>query len=243
MSDEETMNVDQVVDQPAQEVVQSADSGEAHNVRQDETNEVETRKRNDVDYNWNEARRKMQELERRAQEQDELIARLSRKDAPVDDDLEKLSDDDIITVAQHKKMAAKIAKQVAEEVVKQREASTMEDRLINKFPDYNQVVTAENIELLKQTEPELALSLHSLREDPYAQAIAAYKLMKKTGISQPKVASNEKKKALENIQKPVSVQSIAKQSGIENAHAFEGGLTKELKNQLYAEMCQAIKNG
>lgn len=242
MSEEEKSNVEQVTDQPAQEVVQPTESDETHNDRQEEAQPSQQPRRTDVDYNWNEARRKMQELERRAQEQDALIARLSRP-APVEDDLEKLSDDDIITVKQHKQMAAKIAKQVAEEVVKQREAATMEERLANKFPDYDQVVTADSIELLKKTEPELALSLQSLAHDPYAQAVAAYKLMKKTGIGQPKQQTDEKKRAMENIKKPVSVQTVSKQSAIGSAHAFENGLTPEIKKQLYAEMQQAARNG
>ena len=240
MPDEEKESVEPAT-QP--EVTQSTESDETHDVRQEEAKEVEQRKRNDVDYNWNEARRKMQELERRAQDQDELIARLSRRDAPVEDDLSKLSKDDIITVEQHEKLTAKIAKQVAEEVHRQHEASTMEERLVNKYPDYNQVVTAENIEILKQTEPELALSLHSSGHNPYAQAVAAYKIMKKTGTGQPKPVSNERKRALENVQKPVSVQSVSKSGGIENAHAFEGGLTPELRKQYYADMQRAIKAG
>jgi hypothetical protein len=240
VSDEEKSNVETVIDQPAQEVVQSTDSDETHNDRQEEAQPSQQSRRTDVDYNWAEARRKMQELERKAAEQDVLIARLSRP-APVEDDLEKLSDDDIITVKQHKQMAAKIAKQVAEEVVKQREAATMEERLATKFPDYDQVVTADSIELLKKSEPELALSLQSLGHDPYAQAVAAYKLMKKTGIGLPK--TDEKKRAMENIKKPVSVQTVAKQSAIGSAHAFENGLTPEMKKQLYAEMQQAARLG
>lgn len=244
MPDEEIKNVEtQETSNVPQDVVQSTNSEETHNVRQEDTSETEQRKRNDVEYNWSEARRKMQELERRSQEQDELIAKLSRKDAPDEDDLEKLSDDDIITVAQHKKMTAKIAKQVAEEVNRQREAATMEERLMSKYPDYEQVVTQENIELLKKTEPELALSLHSLAHDPYAQAVAAYKLMKKTSTGQTKPVSNEKKKALENSQKPMSVQAVTKQSAIGSAHAFENGLTPELKKRLNDEMLQAIKRG
>lgn len=241
MSDEETSNVEQP--QTAQDVVQSTESEEAHNVRQEEPQTTEQQRRTDVEYNWGEARRKMQELERRSQEQQMLIDRLSRKDAPVEDDLDKLSDDDIITVKQHKQMAAKIARQVAEEVVKQRENSTIEERLSVKFPDYDQVVTADSIELLRKTEPELAMSLQSLGHDPYAQAVAAYKLMKKTGIGQPKVITDEKKRALENVKKPLSVQTVAKQSAIGSAHAFENGLTPEFKKQLYAEMLQATKNG
>lgn len=240
MAGEETMNVEQP--QEVQEVVQPQESAETHDERQEEAKEVEQPKRKDVDYNWSEARRKMEALERRNEELGNEIQRLSQKNAPVEDDLSKLSDDDILTVAQHKKLTAKIAKQVAEEVTRQSVASTMDERLMMKYPDFDQVVTPENIELLKQSEPELALSLHSLQHDPYAQAVAAYKLMKKT-VASPKNTNlvNEKKRAQDNVQKPVSVQAVTKQSAIGQAHAFENGLTPELKKQLWSEMQQAMK--
>lgn len=194
--------------------------------------------RNDQAYNWGEARRKMQELERKAQEQDELIRRLQANTPKEKDDLENLTDDDIVTVSQAKKLAVKMAQQVAENVVKQKDLSTLEDRINSKYPDFQEIVSKDAIEKLKSEEPELALSLATM-QDPYQQAVAAYKLLKKLGGKE--VMTQEQKKALENRSKPQSSQTIVKNSAIGNAHLFENGLTPELKKQLYQEMQQAMK--
>jgi hypothetical protein len=204
--------------------------------------EAERRRRNDVEYNWAEARRKRDELERRITEQQELITSLKQqKESSQDSEMDSLQDDDILTVAQAKKMLMQQAKKAAQEVVREREASTLEDRISLKFPDYLQVVSQENIEFLKQTEPELALSLYHI-PDPYQQAVAAYKMLKRLGNGPP-TSSPEKRKATENAQKPVSVNAATRQSAIGNAHHFENGLTPELKSQLYKEMVEAMKKG
>jgi len=194
--------------------------------------------RNDQAYNWGEARRKMQELERKAQEQDELIRRLQDNRPKEKDELEDLTDDDIVTVSQAKKLAAKMAQEVAQNVVRQKDLSTLEERIQIKFPDFEQVVSAKAIDDLKKDEPELAYSLASM-QDPYQQAVAAYKLLKKLGGQE--TMSTEQKKALENRSKPQSSQTIVKNSAIGNAHLFENGLTPELKKQLYQEMQRAVK--
>lgn len=203
----------------------------------------EKKRRNDTEYNWAETRRKMQELERQNQELKEYVEKTTAKPAPKEeiDELDKLSDDDIVTKAQAKKMAAKMAREIANEVMKQREAATVEDRLQLKYQDFAEVVTKENIDLLKQTEPELADSLR-YHPDPYAQGVAAYKLLKKisTGQSSPP-PSPDRDKAIKNSQKPVSVNAVTKASALGNAHLFENGLTPEVKKQLFAEMQAAIK--
>jgi hypothetical protein len=237
MSDDEKESVNEPVEEA---VAQASESDSEHNERHEEAQQAEQTKRKDADYNWAEARRKMQELERRSQEQDELIRRLSSKAPEVDDELEKLSDDDIITVAQHKKMSAKIAKQVAEEVIKQREASTVEDRILAKYPDFEQVVTPEGVEQFKNSDPELA-DLLRREQDPYKQAVTVYKLLKRDHPKTNQTTNIERKKAAENSQKPISVQAASKQSALGNAGAFENGVTPELKKQLYAEMQQCIK--
>lgn len=202
--------------------------------RQDQQQQM----RNDQAYNWGEARRKMQELERKAQEQDELIRRLQAQTPQEKDDLESLTDDDIVTVSQAKKLAVKMAQQVAENVVKQKDLSTLEDRINVKYPDFQDVVSRDAIEKLKADEPELALSLATM-QDPYQQAVAAYKLLKKIGGKD--ALTQEQKKAIENRSKPQSSSTIVKNSAIGNAHLFENGLTPELKKQLYQEMQQAMK--
>ena len=198
---------------------------------------------NDQDRNWKEARRKMQELERRARDQEELIQKLTKPQAPhEEDELEKIGDEDIVTKAQAKKLAIRMAEQIAQKVMKEREASTVDERLQLKYPDFAQVVTKENIELLKETEPELAESL-GYNPDPFKQGVAVYKLLRKAGMGAEaeKSSHKEKEKAIQNGQKPVSVNAVTKQSAIGNAHLFENGLTKELKSSLWKEMREASR--
>ena len=229
-----------------QEVAQVAPPTES-NDSAEEKQKAETfaKKSDEQDRNWKETRRKMQDLERKSKEQEELIAQLKapQRAAPEVDELDKLGDEDIVTKGQAKKLAARMAEEIAQRVIYQRENATVEDRLNLKFQDFNQVVTRENIELLKETEPELARSL-AHNSDLYEQGIAAYKLLKRLGIGEQEVAKEpvrEKQKALANSQKPVSVNAVTKSSAIGNAHMFENGLTKELKKSLHDEMVKSIK--
>ena len=231
MPEEETMDV-------IEDVVQSTNSEQLSD-RQEDIQQIQQRKRNDADYNWSETRRKMEQLERKSREQEELIARLSQKPEEPE---EHLSEDDIMTVGQFRKLAEKDVERRVNQKLKDYEERTVDDRLKAKFSDYEQVVTTENIELLKQNDPELALSIHRLADDPYSQRIAAYKLLKKSGYGATQAAPTlEKKKAQENSQKPISVNAVTKQSAIGNAHAFENGLTPDLKKSLWADMQKAMK--
>lgn len=240
MPDETKEGVEETEVAQADPTAESNDSAE-------EKQKAETfaKKSEDQDRNWKETRRKMQELERRAKDQDEIIAQLKAPPRAIHevDELDKLGDEDIVTKGQAKKLAAKMAEEIAQRVIQQRENSTVEERLNIKFQDFNQVVTRENIELLKETEPELAMSL-SHNTDPYSQGIAAYKLLKRLGIGEEEVSKEpvrEKQKAIANSQKPLSVNAVTKTSAIGNAHMFENGLTDELKKSLRKEMAQAIK--
>lgn len=238
MPDENEESVEQEVAQAAAPAEESQDAQEVQKAQA-----FAKKSQDDQDRNWKEARRKMQELEAKVREQDELIKRQTAPKAE-EDELSKLGDDDIITYGQHKKATAKLAKEIAAQVIKEHSAATVEERLQYKYPDFNQVVNNETIELLKQNEPELAESL-SYYPDPYKQAVAAYKLLKKAGYTEGEVVGNtsikEKERATKNSQKPVSVNAVTKQSAIGNAHMFENGLTPELKASLRKEMAEAAK--
>jgi hypothetical protein len=224
-------------------VAQPSESGEQQDVQQEEVQRPSEHVIDDQERNWKEARRKLQELERRTIEQDEVIRRMQgQQQKPIDEDeTAKLADDDIITVKQHRESAAKIARQVAKEVIKLNEASTVDERMRSRFPDYEDVITPENIQVLKRQDPELVQSLEALNHDPYAQAVAAYKMLKRTGIGDMAKQQPQKAKAIENSKKPVSVQSVTKSSAIGNVYNFENGLTPELRKQLQKEMEEASK--
>jgi len=240
MPDETNEGVEQ--DPEVAQAVPTAESNDSAEEKQKA--ETFAKKSEDQDRNWKETRRKMQDLERKSKEQEELIAQLKAPQRPPEiDELDKLGDEDIVTKGQAKKLAAKMAEEIASRVIRERENATVEERLSSKFNDFNQVVTRENIELLKETEPELAMSL-AQNTDQYSQGVAAYKLLKRLGIGVEEVAKEpvkEKQKALANSQKPLSVNAVTKSSAIGNAHMFENGLTDELKKSLREEMAKAIK--
>ena len=234
LTEEETQVVEQT-DQSVQATDQATESEEQQPERQ-QNQEQETSKRKDVDYNWQEARRRMADLERIAREQQEVIEKLSKSKIPDDDDeIDKLSNDDILTVSQAKKLSNREAQKAYIEIQRQKE-----EILKLKFPDINEVLSPENIKHFEETEPELAEYILGI-SDPIKMRQAAYKLIKRT-VKPTTTPSMEKSKAEQNAKKPVSVQSVTK-SAIGNAHLFENGLTPELRKQLNAEMQEAIKRG
>jgi GTP-binding protein EngB required for normal cell division len=72
----------------------------------------------------------------------------------------------------------------------------------------------------------------------------AYKTLKQYNVPPRSVSTEiEKAKAEKNASKPVSVNAAGKGSAVGQAHLFETNLTKELKEKLWKEMREAIRNG
>ncbi|MFP3859232.1 MAG: hypothetical protein ACLFUW_00270 [Bacteroidales bacterium] len=231
----------QVVEEENLQGTDQPTESEEHNDVSQEDQLTEQRKRNDAEYNWAEMRRQMREKDQQIEELRAQFSSIAERQPSKkeEDELANLAEDDILTVAQAKKLAQKLARNVATEVLQERDNSTVDERVQLKFPDFNEVVTKDNIDLLKQTEPELAQTLADVA-DPYKKAVAAYKLLKKVSVKTDG-PSLEKQRAEDNSKKPVSVNAVTKQSAIGNAHLFENGLTKELKQSLWKEMQQSMK--
>lgn len=210
--------------------------------QQADTPAVPQQQISDEEHNWREARRKIEELERKSRDQEDYILRMQnqRQEEPEEeDDLSKLADDDIVTAKQARSLAQRMARDVAEETFRQREALSADERTKAKYPDFDQVVTRENFEALRQEAPQLAMSLQRLADDPYAQNLAAYQMLKRTGIGD--MAKNQplKAKTIENTRKPASVQTVTKSSAIAAVSGFDRRMTPELAKQLRQEMEQA----
>ena len=238
MSEEENQNVEAV---EPEAVVQPEESS----IAQEEPQETQEQRqaRNDAEYNWAEMRKQMRQKDQEIAELRDQFSSITKKAAPPEEDeLSRLAEDDILTVAQAKKLATKMARSAAETLFKERDALTVDDRLQSKFPDFRSTVTRENIELLKETKPRLAESLLKFADDPYQQSELAYEYIKAYVPQRDTTMTKEKAKAAENSKKPMSVQAVGKHSAIGQAHQFENGLTPELKQQLWKEM-QEIKKG
>lgn len=184
--------------------------------------------------NWREIRQSLKELKRENQYLRQQVE--SSQQRPVSQE-EPEDDEPYVT-------PKKLNKQLSdfEQRLKMKEAETVEDRLRSKYNDYDDVVSVENVEYLKQNDPELALSIQALAGDPYKQASAAYKLLKKTDYYMNKNTMQDKAKIADNSKKPMSVQAVRKQGALGEANRFANGLTPELKKALFAEM-QAARKG
>lgn len=235
MTEEENKSVE------TENVEAAAPATESDNVQERQETAEDRKKRNDVEYNWAEARRKMQEQDRVIKELSDNINRMKQPAKAEDDGLDKLADDDIVTAGHAKKLAMKMAKQAAEQAIRERELATLEDRMRQRYSDFDQVTAPENIELLKKQKPELFASV-LYNPDPNGQAVALYDALKMIGVASNPQLTQEKEKAIKNAQKPLSVNAVSKQSAIGNAHLFENGLTPELKKSLWSEMQAAMKH-
>lgn len=184
----------------------------------------------------------------------ELEARQTQKQtAPVEEDEEFSLGDDDLAEGKHLSKVAKNIKKVKRELEetrrelqqyrKQTSEQTVESKLKQQYPDFDKVLSADNIAILNEAYPELARSIHAT-DDLHTKAVSAYQLIKKFGIYQEQPFKSEKAIALKNSAKPRPLTSIAPQEGdspLSRANAFAEGLTPELKDQLWREMNQTRK--
>lgn len=197
-------------------------------------------------------RQKAQKLENERNEAlriaQELHAKLNPQQQPkVEDEVDyRINPDDLVEGKHLNKFEKKIKK--LEDQLKnyqqQTTESTIEVKLKNQFPDFDKIVSRENVELLKEAYPELAQTLNS-SSDLYSKAVSAYTLIKKFGIHQEEPYKADIERAKTNAAKPKPLASIAPQQGdspLSRANAFASGLTDDLRKQLHKEMLDAMKN-
>lgn len=231
MSEFETQSVEEEVAQPQD---QGIDQGQTD--QEPASNQEQSKK--SADYNWKEMRKAMAEKDR---QMDELKRRLDSLVTPSQEE-EDISDEDIPSYKHVRRSTEKTEKRLTGRIA-ELEQQLIEQKINAQFPDYKAVVNQDSIDQLKQIEPELAYAL-SKNDNPYSQAVAAYKAIKALGISSPQ-ESVEKRRALENSKKPLSAQAVPKPSSPISAAGMSqsGFLTNELKAQMWKEMRDAIKHG
>lgn len=193
----------------------------------------------DADRNWRRARETMERQERQlklAEERErtyqEELQRLKQAHTRPQEIEEHFNDTDILTVAQAKKLAA----QEAARIVREQEDSMGEDMARREFPDYDAVVTPENLERLKREKPKLFASVAG-NSSLYGKATTAYAYLKNlVGSPETQQAAAKLK---ENAAKPRSALSVAPDKPLHSAHNFEAGMTTELQKSLLQEMQNA----
>lgn len=164
-----------------------------------------------------------------------------QKKSTVSEDEEiNLSDDEFVEGKHLSKVGKKIKR--LEKQLKNYEAKTdnmaTENRLKSQYSDFDSVVCKENIEILKNSHPEIANTL-ATSPDLYSAGVTAYTFIKNMGIGKPDAYEKDKERAHINSSKPRTLTSISPQQGdspLSHANAFANGLTDDLKKKLLREM-------
>jgi phage shock protein A len=192
-----------------------------------------------------------QKTEQAERERDELRRKLQEIEAahthvPEEDDEVRIGPDELAEGKHLTKVGRKIKK--LEEQLKQYQQQTTEmsaeTRLRTQYPDFDAVVSKDNIDQLRQNYPEIANTLNT-SNDLYSKAVTAYTLIKKLGIQSEDPYKSDRELAQKNAAKPRPLTSIAPQQGdspLSHANAFANGLTDDLRKQLHKEMVDAMKS-
>lgn len=193
-----------------------------------------------------------EKAERAERERDELVRLLkeqqqNKQTQSQDDDEIRLAPDDLAEGKHLSKIEKKYKR--LEEQFKQYQAQTaeavVEAKIKAQYPDFDKVVSRDNIEALRGSYPELAQTLNA-SSDLYSKAVSAYTLIKKLGIAQEDLYQAGRERAIKNAIKPKPSAAVSPQTGnspLSKANAFAGGeFTKELQEQMFKEMNEARKN-
>lgn len=196
------------------------------------------------DRNWRQMRERIEELQ---QSNNRLTEAVGRKSTPpvqeeILPDWAGVDDEDLLTKKQTMGVAEKVAAEAVRKALQDREYKEAPKLIENEMQDYEQVVTPENVERLRQTNPRLAASLGDVK-DPYAQGALAYSYIKSNGIYKESGGAQNRQRAMDNSRKPLPVTAAKPSNALESANAYANGLTPEVKNKLYAEMQAAIRKG
>lgn len=214
---------------------------EASQVTQEEKTQVEAKqteesKQKDSEVNWKKAREVLETQKREIEGLKAEMARSRVQPKPEEDELSKLTGDDIITMRQAEKLAELKVRKTLEEYDNQKG----EEKAKSEFTDYDAIVNQDNLERLQKDHPEV---VEALKAAPrlYDKAKSAYKFIKAFYGAKDKESMENRENLEKNMAKPRSVSSLGQSGALSRAHAFEKGLTPELRKQLLQEMVSASK--
>lgn len=201
------------------------------------------KKAEEQDRNWRAMRQRQKELELEIQRRDELLDRVlkSQNQQPIQKVEEpEIPDDEPIVAGMAKGIAKKTIQplekkiQDLEQKLAQQEQHKLISSLKSKFPDFDDVVNVETLELLEKQEPELAATIAQMN-DQYKMALQSYKYIKALNLVESLPEARRSKEVIKKMEKNAkAVQSPQAYDKRPMAQAFK--MTQADEKKLYEEM-------
>ena len=218
----------------------------------EQSKEVVPTPEGDKEYNFRRMRQEMDNLQYENRRLKEVQEELAKPKGPseeeklndIEEEIRQYAKDDLLTVEQAEKLnhvqqkRANLKLQQLEKQLNETAAHAAEQRVLSKYPDYFSVVTTENLEELKRSDPLIQKSLSGLT-DQYDQACFLHEQIELRGLGNQD--GREKRQLESNASKPRSTNSLGGTSPLHIANDYSGWPNKELKGKLFQEMQDAIK--
>lgn len=157
-----------------------------------------------------------------------------------------LDPEDFVNAKHLNKYDKKIAilQEELQQYKQQSNLTTVDAQVRARYPDFEKIVSKDNIDMLKQEYPEIAATINA-NPDLYSKAVAAYTMIKKLDINTEDIYLDDKIKIQRNQAKPKPSNSIAPTKGdspLSKANGFATGLTDDVRKALWKEMQEAKRN-
>jgi len=212
-----------------------------HESQQDQT---QSQARESVnDRNWATMRQRQKEMEYEIKHKNELLDRLlQQQQQPKVQEVveEEEPDDDYIPAGKVKGIARRTMQPLEKKIqdlenkLAQQEQQKLVSSLKSQFPDFDDIVNIETLEILEKTEPDLAATIAQFK-DPYKMGLQSYKYIKALGLADNLPETRHKKETLQKIDKNLkAVQSPTAFDKRPMAQAFK--VTQAESTRLYEEM-------
>lgn len=209
-----------------------------------QSDQAQSQAREDAnDRNWRAMRQRQKEMEYEIKQKNDLLDKLlSQQQQPKVQEIVEPEDpdDDYIPAGKVKGIARKTVQplerkiQELENKIAQQEQQKLLGSLKSQYPDFDDIVNIETLEILEKTEPELAATIAQFK-DPYKMGLQSYKYIKALGLSENLPAARHKKETLQKIEKnSKAVQSPASFDKRPMAQAFK--ITQAENTKIYEEM-------
>lgn len=156
------------------------------------------------------------------------------------------ADTDLVEYGRVKKDIKRVKEEMAQfrnEVATERE----EMKLRTKYPDIDEVVTAESMQKLYKEDPDAAIAINDAKS-MYTKGLIAYRLIKQSKLEgSPDITPVDdrlEKIAQRNLAKPKSASLVQPQRGVnplDKANLYTGDFTDELAKELNKQMEESIR--
>lgn len=238
---DQTIEQSPVQEQEYEETVDQHDTDES-------VEQVQETPKNKNQENIRALRERAERAERAEKERDELLKYvLSQQKAQTpqskyqevdedEDDFRNMGiEDDGLVEGKQLKQILKKQRELEKELRSYKQKSTTESvelRLKSQYPDFDKVLSQDNLVKLRSVNPDLADVILSTN-DLYKQGSIAYQMIKQYGIHKDPIYNPEKEAINKNIVKP---RSTSNASPISRVSMYDGPLTKQQKDELYRQV-------